>query len=84
MSTAICFLITFALILINSIMGIIIGLDYYFTIGWTMTALMSLGLVLFNSRKIFSKPKRVVKNKVNRSKTVAKKPQVSQARRKIS
>lgn len=83
-STAICFSLTFALIIINAIMGIFVRLDYYFTIAWVLTACLSLGLILFDSKKIFSKKKRVV-NRAKANKNIGqRKQQTSQSRRKIS
>ncbi len=81
-SALICFSVTFALILINSIMGVHISLDYYFLAACVFTMCLSLGTVLCNSRKIFAKHKKVV-----RKSRPAASPQRSTARvarRKIS
>lgn len=51
-SMMICFAMTFALVLINSVMGVHIGLDYYF--WWeVLTVCLTIGIVLCNARKIF-------------------------------
>jgi hypothetical protein len=81
-SALICFSVTFALILINSIMGVHVGLDYYFMAACVFTMFLTIGTVLCNSRRIFAKHKKVVR----RSRPVAS-PQRSTARvarRKIS
>ncbi|NMS88549.1 hypothetical protein HGQ85_01325 [Clostridioides difficile] len=49
----ICFAMTFALVLINSVMGVHIGLDYYFLMGSIVTVCLTSGIVLCNARKIF-------------------------------
>lgn len=49
----ICFAMTFALLLINSVMGVHIGLDYYFLMGSVVTVCLTTGIVLCNARKIF-------------------------------
>lgn len=48
----ICFAMTFALVLINSVMGVHIGLDYYFLMGSVLTVCLTIGIVLCNARKI--------------------------------
>lgn len=84
MSTAICFSLTFALILINAIMGIFIGLNYYFTMACLLTACLSLGLVLLDSKRIFSKQKKAI-NRIQSNKVVRRTRQPSSnSRRKIS
>lgn len=52
-SMMICFAMTFALVLINSVMGVHIGLDYYFLMGGVVTVCLTTGIVLCNARKIF-------------------------------
>ncbi|HAU5304970.1 TPA: hypothetical protein JD141_14005, partial [Clostridioides difficile] len=52
-SMMICFAMTFALVLINSVMGVHIGLDYYFLMGSVLTVCLTFGIVLCNARKIF-------------------------------
>lgn len=52
-SMMICFAMTFALVLINSVMGVHIGLDYYFLMSGVVTVCLTTGIVLCNARKIF-------------------------------
>lgn len=85
MSAIACFSLTFALVIINSIMKIFVGIDYYFMIFSGMTIVSTIGLILCNSKKIFSKKKKVSKNK-NYHKVVRQpRKQASEVRkRKIS
>lgn len=84
MSTAICFSLTFALILVNAIMGIFIGLNYYFTMAWMLTVCLSFGLILFDSKRIFSKKKRVLNKAKDNNDVRRRKQQSIQSKRKIS
>ncbi|MBO3445188.1 hypothetical protein [Clostridium sp. CCUG 7971] len=63
MSAVTCFSLTFALIIINAVMRIFIGIDIYFMLFVGMTIASTIGLVLYNSKKIFSKKKKVRKNR---------------------
>lgn len=84
MSIAICFSLTFALILINAVMGIFIGLNYYFIMASVLTVALSLGLILFNFQKIMTK-KPVVSSKSKASSSVkATRTQSGNSRRRIS
>lgn len=83
-SAIICFSITFVMAIVNLIMGIHIGLRYYFMMATVLTVCLSSGLVLLNSRRLFAARPKVLK-KVKRA--PVKKTQVSHTRvqrRKIS
>lgn len=49
----ICFVMIFVLVLINLVMGVYIGLDYYFLMGSVFIVCLIIGIVLCNVRKIF-------------------------------
>lgn len=86
MSIIASFSITFALLIINSLMRIFITVDYYFMIFSFITVGLIIGLVLYESKSIFSKKK--TNKKVNTSKVVNKttksKTQSQVRKRKIS
>lgn len=85
MSSVVCFSLTFALIIINAIMKIFIGIDYYFMIFSGMTIVSTIGLVLYNSKTIFSKKRKVQKNRVSRKVVRQTSKHISDVRkRKIS
>ncbi|WP_330409715.1 hypothetical protein [Romboutsia maritimum] len=88
MSSMICFFVTFALIIINAIMGVLVSLDYYFMMASSSTIGLSIGLILFNSRRIFSKKlaKKLSKKVVASKKVVRpnKQQTTSVRKRKIS
>lgn len=72
MSIIASFSITFALLIINSLMRIFITVDYYFMIFSFITVGLIIGLVLYESKSIFSKKKKKINKKVNISKVVRK------------
>ncbi len=88
MSIIASFSITFALLIINSLMRIFITVDYYFMIFSFITVGLIIGLVLYESKSIFSKKKKTINKKVNTSKVVSKttksKTQSQVRKRKIS
>ncbi len=88
MSIIASFSITFALLIINSLMRIFITVDYYFMIFSFITVGLIIGLVLYESKSIFSKKKKKINKKVNISKVVRKttksKTQSQVRKRKIS
>lgn len=63
MSSVVCFLLTFTLIIVNAVMGIFVGLDYYLMILAVSTLGLTFGLVLYNYKKIFFSKKKIRKNK---------------------
>ena len=88
MSIIASFSMTFALLIINSLMRIFITVDYYFMIFSFITVGLIIGLVLYESKSIFSKKKKKINKKVNISKVVRKttksKTQSQVRKRKIS
>lgn len=84
MSIAICFSLTFALILINAVMGIFIGLDYYLLMASVLTVALIVGLILFNFQKIVAN-KPVVSTKAKaKSNVKTTRPQSGNSKRRIS
>lgn len=84
MSVVICFPLTFSLMIINAVMGIFIRLNFYLLLFAILTAGFTVGLILFDSKKIFYSKK--IKKPTN-SKTVTKTKKVesnTKTRRKIS
>lgn len=83
MSLAASFCLTFAMIIINAVMGIFIGLNYYFAIFMLLSGGLSVGLILMDSKKIFAKKK---VRKVSNSRKAKRKRYVraNDTRRKIS
>ena len=84
MSAVICFSLTFSLMIINAVMGIFIRLNFYLLFFAILTIGFTVGLILFDSKKIFY-PKKIKKT-INR-KIVTKTKKVesqTKARRKIS
>ena len=84
MSAIICFSLTFMLMIINTVMGIFIRLNFYLLLFGVLTAGFTVALTLFDSKKIFYKKK--VKRPAN-SNTVRKVKKVevkTRARKKIS
>ncbi len=86
MSSVICLLLTFTLIIVNAVMGIFIGLDYYLMIFTGLTVGLTFGLVLFNYKKIFFSKKKIQKSKSSVSSKVKRDNyrEVVQTKRKIS
>lgn len=86
MSSIICFLLTFTLIIVNAIMGIFIGLDYYLMMFVVLTVGLTFGLVLFDYQKIFYNKKKIQKNKNSVSSKVLREKhrEVVHNKRKIS
>ena len=82
MSTAVSFCLTFALIMINAIMGVFIGLNYYLTICGVLLIGLSVGLILFDAKLIFSKKK--VRKVVRKNNSRKRRLYQNEARRKIS
>lgn len=84
MSLITCFSLVLTLMIINSVMGLFIGVDFYLLLLVTLTIGFTIALTLFDSKKIFSSKvtKRNVKsNTVRYVKNVHTQPKV---RRKIS
>lgn len=80
MSAIICFSLTFTLIIINSVMGIFIGLNFYLLLFGILTLGFTIALTLFDSKKIFSgkKVKKPVNNnRVRKTKKVESKTKVN-------
>ena len=86
MSSIICFLLTFTLMIVNAVMGIFIGLDYYLIMFTVLTAGLTFGLILFNYQKIFYNKKKIQKNKNSIPNKVKRdnRREVVQTKRKIS
>ena len=86
MSSVICFLLTFTLMIVNAVMGIFIGLDYYLMMFTVLTAGLTFGLILFNYQKIFYNKKKIQKNKSAISSKVSREKhrEAVQTKRKIS
>ncbi|MGL6104760.1 hypothetical protein [Romboutsia sp.] len=57
MSTAVCFCLTFALIIINAVMGVFIGIGYYFMLFGVLSLGSTISLILIDAKRIFSKKK---------------------------
>lgn len=71
--------------MVNSIMGIFIGLGYYLLIFGVLVLGLSLGLLLFDSKSIFSKKKVTKISNVKKVTNSNKKQAYSnEVRRKIS
>lgn len=68
MSAAVCFCLTFALIIINAMMGVFIGLGYYFMLFSVLSLGSAISLILIDARRIFAKKKiqKVTTNNVSR------------------
>ena len=84
MSAVICFSLTFSLMIINAVMGIFIRLNFYLLLFAILTIGFTVGLILFDSKKLLC-PKKIKKT-INR-KIVTKTKKVesqTKARRKIS
>ncbi|MEG1311717.1 MAG: hypothetical protein RSD47_06890 [Romboutsia sp.] len=47
--------------IINLIMKVFIGIKYYFMLFNAMTIVLTIGLILYNSKKIFSNKKKIHK-----------------------
>lgn len=86
MSSVICLLLTFTLIIVNAVMGIFVGLDYYLMMFTVLTVGLTFGLVLFNYKKIFFSKSKIQKNKKLVSSNVKrdKSRDTIQTKRKIS
>lgn len=84
MSLAICFPITFAIMIINATLGVSVGIGYYLTMASLSTVCLVIGLVLFNSKKIFDSKNKVVNKNNSKSATKQNKPKSVGHRRKIS
>ena len=86
MSSVVCLLLTFTLIIVNAVMGIFIGLDYYLMVFAGLTVGLTFGLVLFNYKKIFFSKKKIQKSKSSVSSKVKRDNcrEVVQTKRKIS
>lgn len=86
MSLAICFLLTFVLILINAVMGIFIGLDYYLLMAGALTIALTICVSIFDFKKIVTNKSIVsTKNKSNANANVKRKRQQSvNSKRRIS
>ena len=86
MSSVICLLLTFTLIIVNAVMGVFIGLNYYLMIFTGLTVGLTFGLVLFNYKKIFFSKKKIQKSKSLVSSKVKRDNyrEVVQTKRKIS
>lgn len=85
-STVVCSVITFALIIINAVMGIFIGLGYYFTLSSVLSVFMTSALVVLDYKRIFQGKSKKKINKVTKHKTIKREnnKQVLQSKRKIS
>ncbi len=71
--------------MVNSIMGIFIGLGYYLLIFGVLVLGLSVGLLLFDSKNIFCKKKAIKVSKTKKANTSNKKQVYSnEVRRKIS
>ncbi|RDY29462.1 hypothetical protein CHL78_001810 [Romboutsia weinsteinii] len=84
MSLAICFPITFAIMIINATLGVSVGIGYYLTMASLSTVCLVIGLVLFNSKKIFASKNKVVNKNNSKPATKQNKPKSVGHRRKIS
>ncbi|MGL5313135.1 MAG: hypothetical protein ACRC92_07800 [Peptostreptococcaceae bacterium] len=82
MSAAASFCLTFALIIINAVMGVFIGLNYYAAIFTLLFIGLSIGLILFDSKQIFSKRK--VRKVAKTSNAKRRHHRSNEVRRKIS
>ena len=83
MSAAVCFCLTFALIIINAVMGVFIGLGYYFMLFGVISLGSAISLILIDAKRIFAKKK---VQKVAKPSNVTRKTQQRSRhiRRKIS
>lgn len=84
MSLITCFSLVLTLMIINSVMGLFIGVDFYLLLLVTLTIGFTIALTLFDSKKIFSSKvtkHNVKSNTVRYVKKVHTQPKV---RRKIS
>lgn len=84
MSAVVCFSLTFTLMIINSVVGISVRLNFYLLLFTILTAGFTVALTLVDSKTIFysKKVKKPVKSKMIRK---AKKVQIhTKAKRKIS
>ena len=84
MSAVVCFSLTFTLMIINSVVGISVRLNFYLLLFTILTVGFTVALTLVDSKTIFysKKVKKPVKSKMIRK---AKKVQIhTKAKRKIS
>ncbi|MDR0879408.1 MAG: hypothetical protein LBN09_01740 [Clostridioides sp.] len=82
-SALICFPITLVLAIANSIMGVSIGLNYYFSIGLLAQIGLTFCLTICNAQKIFAGHK-AIKRPVRRSVPQRSASSSTMVRRKIS
>lgn len=82
MSLAICFSMTFAVMIINAILGVFVGIGYYFAMAFVSTICLIIGLVMFDLKRIVTKKKKVVSKPKKASKQT--KIRSAQQKRKIS
>lgn len=86
LSSIISFVITFGLIVLNAIMGVFIGLEYYFMLFAGLTLCLTIMLVVVDYNRIFKNKKHIQKTKVSKNKNIKRgnTREVVKAKRKIS
>ncbi|WP_296644799.1 hypothetical protein [Romboutsia sp. 13368] len=84
MSAIVSFSLIFTLIMLNAIMGIFISFDFCLLLFGILTIGFTLGLILFDSKRIFTKKKVKKPIKRNTARNVKQVDSRTKVRKKIS
>jgi len=84
MSPVICFFVTSMLFISNIIMGVVVGIRYYFMLFFYGSIALACTLFLCNINRILVKKKKVAKVRVSRKTANTKKQNRNIAIRKVS
>ena len=84
MSLITCFSLVLTLMIINSVMGLFIGVDFYLLLLGILTLGFTVALILFDSKRIFSSKVAKYNVKSNTVRRVKKVQTQYKVRRKIS
>ncbi len=84
MSAIVSFSLIFTLIMLNAIMGIFISFDFCLLLFGILTIGFTLGLILFDSKRIFAKKKVKKPIKRNTARNVKQVDSRTKVRKKIS
>ena len=84
MSPVICFFVTSMLFISNIIMGVVVGIRYYFMLFFYGSIALACTLFLCNINRILVKKKKVAKARVSRKTVNTKKQNRNIAIRKVS
>lgn len=84
MSLITCFSLVLTLMIINSVMGLFIGVDFYLLLLVILTLGFTVALILFDSKRIFSSKVSKYNVKGNTVRSVKKVQAQYKVRRKVS